>query len=68
MRKNGEFGEVSHVTIVMIKQLLKNIYFGVNASIETKAIVAKLASELNKDVLFHFMEFNKNPIKLIFKR
>jgi hypothetical protein len=48
------------------KNSIKNIYFGVNASIETKAIVAKLAGELNKDVLFHFMEFNKNPIKLIF--
>jgi len=44
---------------------IKNVYFGVNASIETKAIVAKLVGELNKDVLFHFMEFTQNPVKLI---
>ena len=46
---------------------IKNVYFGVNSSMETKAIVAKLIGELNKDVLFHFMEFNHNPIKLTYK-
>ena len=46
---------------------IKNIYFGVNASLETKAIVVKLASELNKDALYHFMEFNQDPIKLVYK-
>lgn len=43
---------------------LKNVYFGVNTSMETKAIVAKLTGELNKDVLFHFMEFSQRPVKL----
>jgi hypothetical protein len=46
---------------------IKNIYFGVNTSLETKAIVAKLAGELNKEVLFHFMEFSQNPVKLVFR-
>lgn len=46
---------------------IKNVYFGVNSSIETKSIVAKLIDELNKDALFHFMEFNQNPIKLVYK-
>jgi|TARA_R110002033_G_C3894949_1_gene239252 hypothetical protein len=46
---------------------IKNVYFGVNASIETKAIVVKLVRELNKDVLFHFMEFSKNPVRLTYR-
>ncbi|RYJ41556.1 DUF2971 domain-containing protein [Flavobacterium beibuense] len=45
---------------------IKNVFFGVNSTIETKSIVAKLVGELNKDVLFHFMKFNHNPIKLIY--
>lgn len=46
---------------------IKNVYFGVNTSVETKAIVAKLVGELNKDVLFHFMEFSQNPVRLTYK-
>lgn len=46
---------------------IKNVYFGINSAIETKAIVAKLINDLNKDVQFHFMEFNKDPIKLVYK-
>jgi hypothetical protein len=46
---------------------IKNIYFGVNSNIETKSIVSKLVSEFNKEVLYHFMEFSQNPVKLILK-
>lgn len=46
---------------------IKNVYFGVNASDETKAIIAKLVGELNEDVLFYFMEFSQNPVRLTYK-
>ena len=46
---------------------IKNVYFGINTTIETKALVAKLVAESNKDVIFNFMEFSKNPVKLTFR-
>ena len=46
------------------KHNLKNVYFGINTSIETKAIIIKLVSEINNKALFHQMKFSDDPIRL----
>jgi len=46
------------------KHNLKNVYFGINTPIETKAIIAKLVSEINNEALFHQMKFSDDPIRL----
>lgn len=45
---------------------IKEIYFGINCEIETKAIVWRLLSEMKEDGIFSFndIEFGDNPIKL----
>lgn len=35
--------------------------------VETKCIVSKRITELNRDAIFHFLEFNQNPVKLTYK-
>lgn len=46
---------------------VKNVYFGVNCSLETQSIVSKIIGHWNDDALYNFMEFDKNPIKLTFR-
>ena len=43
---------------------LKEIYFGVNCDIETKAIILKLTDYLPKNFNFNQMEFGDNPVRL----
>jgi hypothetical protein len=43
---------------------IKNIYFGVNCSLDTKSIVSKIIGDWNNTALYNFMEYDKNPIRL----
>ncbi len=43
---------------------IKEIYFGVNCSPETKMIILRLTSELNKNFQYTEMEFGDNPVRL----
>ena len=43
---------------------VKEVYFGVGCSDETKRIVAKLFDEVDSDTVFHFMEAKYEPLRL----
>lgn len=43
---------------------IKEIYFGINCSIETKALVYRLATPDDPDFKFFEMEFRDNPVRL----
>ena len=45
---------------------IKSVYFGVNCSLETKAIVGKLIVEINDKVQYYNMELSPNPVRLTF--
>ncbi len=46
---------------------LKAVYFGINCSVETKAIILHLLNEKDKNFPYYIMKIKDNPIRLTYK-